>query len=98
MTSKALDHLKAYPAESLDETTLRYTYDLALTALVDNNQTRQVLTAGQAVENWDPVFVEEDLENVHALLLVLLDRQRRVNDMRAGWLLADALKTTETTT
>jgi hypothetical protein len=87
MTSKALDHLAKYPAETLDETTLRYAYDMALAELHSRHAIRSNLSAEQASSNWDTAFVEDDLDDVQALLLILTYRRRRANDLRASWLL-----------
>lgn len=94
MTSKALDHITKYPPETLDETTLRYSYDIALAELHSRHAIRSNLSAEHAAVNWDPLFVEDDLDDVEALLLLLRDRQRRAIALRAGWLLNDTKETT----
>jgi len=87
VTSKALDHLAKYPPETLDEFTLRYSYDMALAELHSRHAIRSNLSAEHAAGNWDPIFVEDDLQDVEALRQILLDRQRRANEMRSSWLL-----------
>ena len=94
MTSKALDHLSKYPPETLDEFTLRYSYDMALAELHSRHAIRSNLSAEHAAVNWDPLFVEDDLQDVEALLMLLRDRQRRAIALRAGWLLNDTKETT----
>ncbi len=94
MTSKALDHITKYPPETLDEITLRYSYDIALAELHSRHAIRSNLSAEHAAVNWDPLFVEDDLDDVEALLLLLRDRQRRAIALRAGWLLNDTKETT----
>lgn len=94
MTSKALDHITKYPPETLDEITLRYSYDMALAELHSRHAIRSNLSAEHAAVNWDPLFVEDDLQDVEALLMLLRDRQRRAIALRAGWLLNDTKETT----
>lgn len=96
MTSKALDHLQTYPPETLDEITLRYSYDMALAELHSRHAIRSNLSAEHAAVNWDPLFVEDDLQDIEALRLILIDRQRRANDLRAGWILNNSIKETTT--
>ena len=94
MTSKALDHITKYSPETLDEITLRYSYDMALAELHSRHAIRSNLSAEHAAVNWDPLFVEDDLQDVEALLMLLRDRQRRAIALRAGWLLNDNKETT----
>ncbi len=74
---RPLDHLRQYPPETLDGTTLRNLFNFALDVLSRDEKIRAGMSEETACKEWDNTFVDDHLEALEALKLIVEERRRR---------------------